>query len=166
MWNSADIVALILLLAGTVVGYRRRLSGELSGAVGMVAAFGAGLLARRPLGIFLLENSRMSPAAAQGAAFFLAIVLALLAMAAVRLLLRKIMRVAFEEPFDKTGGAVAGFMKTALFLAIVFLLANMTPYEGLHRLLGEPSFLGRIALRFTPELEEKIRAVSAGETDE
>jgi hypothetical protein len=57
-------------------------------------------------------------------------------------------------------------VKTALFLAIVFLLANMTPFETLHRLMGEPSFLGRIALRFTPELEEKIREVSAGETDE
>lgn len=161
MWSLVDTIAVVLVLFGTAIGLRRRLSGELAHVISMIVAVAVGFSVRRPLGEWLLENSRLSPAAAQVLALIGLIVLAALAMAAVRIVLRKAMRVVFEEHVDIIGGAVAGFVRAALFIAVVFLVMNMIPHEGLNRIFGETSFWGRIVNRYTPVLEEKIEEVAA-----
>ncbi len=161
MWSLVDTIAVALVLFGTVIGLQRRLSGELAHVISMIVALAVGLFARRPLGQWLLDHSRLSPAVAQVVALVGVIVLAALAMAAVRIVLRKAMRVVFEEEVDKIGGAVAGFVRAALFVAIVFLVMNMIPHDGVNRIFGESSFLGRIVSRYTPILEESIEEAAA-----
>ncbi len=157
MWTLVDTIAVVLLALGTAVGWRRRLSGELAHVLSLIVAVAVGLFASRPLGQWLLEHSRLSPGVAWVVAFLGVLILSALAMAATRALLRKTMRVVFEEEVDKYGGAVAGFVRAAVVLALVFLVVNMTANETLRRVFGERSFFGRLAIRYAPALEETVR---------
>ena len=145
-----DIVALLVIALGVVTGRARRFSGEIARLVGMVAAFAAGLLLRRPLGLWLLEHTRLDARAAHALAFVGTLVAAFLVLAFVHRMLQGLMRVVIEESLDKSLGMLAGMMRAALFVAIVFLAMNMVPHPGLNRLFGEDSFLGRIVQRYVP----------------
>lgn len=165
MWSLVDTIAVAFVALGAFIGFQRRLSGELAHLISMAVAVGIGLFARRPLGEWLLAHSRMSPGVAQGVALAGVVILSLLAMAAVRHVLHRAMRVVFEEHVDKTGGLLAGGLRAGLVAALVFLIMNLIPSDRLSRVFGESSFWGRLALRYTPALEEKIHEVAAEQDD-
>ncbi len=157
MLSLVDIAALLVIGLGVVTGRMRRFSGELARLVGTVAAFAAGMALRRPLGLWLLEHTRLEAQAAQAAAFVAALVGAFLVLAMVHRLLQGVMRVVIEEQMDKSIGMLAGLVRATLFVIIVFLVMNMVPHPGLNRHFGDASFLGRMVRRWTPFLEEAVR---------
>ena len=156
MFNMIDILAIIVLLLGILLGFRRRLSGELAHLISMVVAFLVGFFSYQPLGQWLLENSRLGPRAAQAAVFVFTIILASLAMVLVRTLLKRILSVVLEEETDKMAGGVAGFVKSVLLILIIFLFMNMIPHAYLNRVFGEESAIGRGVLTWMPKIEEKM----------
>jgi len=146
---------------GVLLGFRRRLSGELAHLISLIVAFVVGLLAYRPLGYWLLENSRLGSRAAHAAAFVATIVLASLAMVLVRTLIKRIVSVVIEEESDKMAGAVAGLVKSILIVLIIFLFMNMIPHEYINRIFGEESAIGRVVLKFMPRIEGKLEEMES-----
>ena len=161
MLSIVDIIAIVVVLIGILLGFRRRFSGELAHLVSIIVAFIVGLMTYRPLGYWLLENSRLGSRAAHAVAFVSTIVLASLVMVLIRTLLKRIISVVLEEETDKIAGVVAGFIKSTLFILIVFLFMNMIPHDYLNRIFGEESAIGRVVLRFMPRIEEKLEEMES-----
>jgi uncharacterized membrane protein required for colicin V production len=151
-----DIIALVLVVLGAIVGYRRRLSGELAHVVSIVAALLLGLFFHRPIGLWLSENTRLSEPGARAAAFIATTLVAAVTLILVRAVLRRVMRVVMEEEADKTAGCVAGAIRAAVVVLIVFIFMNMVPHDYLNKVFGERSVIGRMVLACMPSLREAI----------
>lgn len=159
--NIVDFVALIFIVIGAFIGYRRGLSGELAQLISMAAAFVLSLFLYHPLGSWLHENTQLydRPQLARALAYFATIVVATIAMVLLRFLLKRIMQVVIEREADKIGGVIAGLVRSIILVAIVLLLMNMWPHQYLNRLFGEESMLGTVVVRCMPSLHERVGSV-------
>lgn len=157
--NVIDVAALIIVAFSTLQGFRRGLSGELARLVSVVVAFSFGLYFYRPLGSWLVEHSRLTEQRAQALAFLAMVIAAVVVMIFLRFVLKHIMKIAFEKKVDKMGGCLAGFIRSSVFVIIVFLLLNMWPHDYLNRQFGEKSVIGNIVVKYMPALREQIEGV-------
>jgi uncharacterized membrane protein required for colicin V production len=146
-FNIVDLAVMVLLLLGLARGAMRGLSGELSGLISAGAALFAGWSLYRPIGDFLFNRSRLSEPAAHVVAFFAALVGGYLLMKVIGLILRSIMEFSFRGRIERVGGALAGFSRSAVVLAVILLLAGLWPSSSLHRLFAEESVAGRTVYR-------------------
>jgi uncharacterized membrane protein required for colicin V production len=154
--NVVDLIAVLFIIFSIYHGSRRGLSGEIAQLVSVVVAFVVGMLGHRPVADWIDLNTRIHGSAAAALSFVTIVVIAGIVMICLRSLLRKIMKVVFEEPFDKVAGSVAGFVRSALFTLIVFIAVNLTPHEYLNRLFGEESVIGTLTLKMMPMLQEEL----------
>ena len=154
--NLVDGIAVLVLLAGMALGLHRGLSGELARLLSVMAAFVVAWLAYRPLGLWLLEHTRLQDQAAQAVGFALAVVPALVGMVLLRLLLKPLIKVVFHGAVDKVGGIAAGFARSALLIAIVFMMVNTWPHEYLNEQFGEASLIGRLVLAYGPRVRRSL----------
>ena len=154
-FNVFDIAALIFIVVSTLHGCFRGLSGELAHLVSVVVAFIFGLYFYQPFGSWLLENTRLTDQPARALAFLTTILVALVAMILLRFVLRRIMRIVFEEKIDKVAGCFAGFIRSSVIVIIIFLVMNLWPNEYLNRRCGEESVIGGLLLKYVPSLREE-----------
>ena len=155
-FNAVDIVALIYLVIGVLVGVHRGLSEELARFISMVIAFGIALFAYRPVALWMIQHTRLEAPQARALAFLATVVGALIVMLLLRLALKRFMQFAFEEGTEKVGGGIAGFAGSAIAVVIVFLAVNLWPHEYLNRHFGKESLIGRLVVRYVPALREKV----------
>ena len=154
--NIVDYVAIGIVLLGILQGYHRRFSGELSHLISVIVAFIFGLFFYRPFGGWLIDHTRLTGQTATVVAFITTMIVCLIIMTIIRLSLRRIMRVVIEEEVDKTLGAIAGFLRVAVFVFIVFIIMNMWPNAYLNRIFGEKSFIGRTIVKLTPSFFDAL----------
>lgn len=152
--NIIDIIALVVIAVGVLRGYRHGLSGELAHVISVVVVFMLGLHFYGPLGVWLNEHSQVGEQAAHALAFVATLVAAGVAMILLRAVLKRIMRVVIADGADKLGGAVAGSLRAAVFVVIVFVLVNLWPHDYLNRAFGKQSMIGSCVLACMPELRE------------
>jgi len=154
--NAIDVVALILILVGTLIGWRRGLSGELAHVISIIVAFILSISLHYPIGMWLGEHTRLSDDAGRTLAFVLTITFSMLAMAMVRFLIKNILKVVIEKEADKLGGLIAGFVRSAVMIIMLFLIMNMWPHEYLNRKFGEESLIGSVVIRCMPSLQSAV----------
>lgn len=155
--NVTDIAALALMGIGAFIGYRRKLSGELAILLSVGAAFFVGLFFYEPLGVWLVNNTKLDVGASKVATYVFLVLAAGIMMVLLRILLEKIMNLVIGENADKLGGMIAGVAKSLFIVLIIYLAMNVIPYDYVNRKFGEESFIGRITLRFLPSLEEVLQ---------
>jgi len=153
--SLVDVLALSAVSLITLRGYLRGLSGELAQLVSAVAALALGVLFFGPVAAWCVAHTRLAPASARAAAFVVVIAAAVAALVLVRLALKRIMKVAFEERFDRAGGLVAGFVRACALVTLVLMVMNLWPHAYLNRKFGEESVLGTVLLRRMPFLREQ-----------
>ncbi|MDI6774615.1 MAG: CvpA family protein [Verrucomicrobiota bacterium] len=159
LFNAVDIGAVVLLILGVLLGFSRRLSGELTCLISVVAAFVVGLFLCRPLTDWFLALERLGPQPARVLAFLAALVVAGVLMILARLGLARAIRVVFSEQADRLLGALAGLVRSLVLIAVIFIVANLVPSEFLNRQFGEASAIGRVVRKFMPAIEEKLPAI-------
>ncbi|MFO7871392.1 MAG: CvpA family protein [Kiritimatiellia bacterium] len=152
--NPVDIAALILLVIGGLLGYRRRLSGELSRMISVVAAFILGVYFCGPVSVWLIGHTRLTENTARLVGFIVTLVSVVAVMVFLRILLKRIMMVAFEPVTDRAGGVLAGLVRTAVLILIVFYLMILCPSDYLNRKFGNESAIGTIVKRNSSVLDE------------
>ncbi len=151
-----DICAVVLIILGIFMGYRRRLSGELARLISMIVAFCLGTVIYQPIAIWMLEHSRLEGRGAQSVAFIATMIVSIIVMVIVRIFLKRIMRVVIEEESDKVCGAIAGGIRGSIFVIVLFLVANIVPHDYINYHFGEASYIGRTVSRCIPKLTEAI----------
>jgi uncharacterized membrane protein required for colicin V production len=154
--NALDIIALIVVALGTFQGFRRGLSGELAGLVSVVVAFLTGISLYGSFGTWLADNTRLNEDPAQAVAFVSTVLIAGIVLVLLRLVLRLVMKVVVEKKVDKVGGCIAGFVRSLVLVFTVFLMMNLWPHDYLNRHFGEKSLVGKVVVRCTPVLRERM----------
>ncbi len=163
VFNIVDIVAIAVIVLGALNGLRRKLSGELAATVGAVLALFFGLRAYHPVGEYIAGHTRLAdqPAVAFALTFIVTVVTTIIVMVLVRQMLKSVITVAVHnKKVDRIGGLFAGFVKSCILTAIVILAFNMWSHPYLNRVFGEESAIGRLVLRVTPELWERLQEVT------
>lgn len=155
-WNVIDLFALGTILLSTLIGYRRRLSGEIANLLSLAAVFFVGFIAYRPVGNWLLTYSRLDGRTADVVAYVLTTIVAIIIMVIIRLVLGSIMRIVIEEEVDKIGGVIAGMVRSFFLITIVFLVMNLVPHEYLNKKFGEESVIGRLVIKCMPSLNRAV----------
>ncbi|OVE75574.1 hypothetical protein BVX97_04090 [bacterium E08(2017)] len=163
-FNYADLVSLIVIAIGIFVGYRRKLSGEIAILISVAAALFVGFFFFEPLGVWLATNTDLGINGARIATYVFIILGSSVVMVVLRLVLGKVLKIVIGEEADKIGGAIAGFVRSSIFVLIIFLLMNIIPNENLNRVFGEGSFIGRQTLKILPSIEEVIEEQMDGES--
>jgi uncharacterized membrane protein required for colicin V production len=157
--NVLDIIALILVALGTFQGFRRGLSGELAGLVSVVIAFLIGITFYVPFGVWFAEHTRLDEESARVVAFVVTVLVAGALLVLLRLVLSLVMKVVVEKKVDKVGGCIAGFVRSLVLVLTVFLIMNLCPHEYLNMHFGEKSLVGRLVVKCTPVLREKVEGL-------
>jgi len=155
-FNYVDFAALALIGVGCIQGYFRGLSGELARLIGTVLAFMAGISLYKPVGEWILDNSRLEDQAAHAVAFIATILLCVVIMILLRLIVKKLIKVVFAEKFDKTVGIILGMLRMSVVVCIIFIGMNMIPHEYLNRHFGEESVIGNIVVQYVPTIRDTL----------
>ncbi len=162
--NLVDIVALGLIAIGGIQGFFRGLSGELARLIGVIVAFVAGVSLHGAVGEWILKNTRLMDQTAHAVAFIATVVLAVLIMLAIRLVVKRLIKVVFADGFDKTVGIVAGLARMSVVVCIIFLIMNLIPHDYLNRQFGERSAIGSVVVRYVPTVRETLERVADPES--
>lgn len=156
-FNIPDIIALAVLAIGTFIGYRRRLSGEVGRLIGITAAFIVGLFIYAPIVGWLVGYTRLDYGASRIAGYLFTIIAAVAVMVVARVTLGNLIKVVIAEETDRILGLVAGFVRSAVFVLIIFLAMNLVPHDYLNAKFGQESFIGRIVIRLMPALDDVMQ---------
>jgi uncharacterized membrane protein required for colicin V production len=155
--NTVDIIALVLLAVGAFQGLRRGLSGELARLVGVVIAFLAGVRFHEPVAAWCIEHTRLDYWPARTLAFTLTIAVGMAVMILVRLVLGRVIQIVIAEGLNRLGGILAGTVRSAVMILVVFLVVNMlTPDSFLGHAFGDDSAIGRVVRRYVPLVRDRL----------
>ncbi|MBN1672551.1 MAG: CvpA family protein [Kiritimatiellae bacterium] len=145
-FHILDFVAVAAVLIGLLQGLRRKLSREFSGTFRVILAFALTLALYGAFGRALIRHSRLDqhPQAAYGVSFLLLLAGTSLALRLAQLLLKRLMQVTFNTRIDRVGGAVAGGVRTAVYVIAVFLFMAIWPHPYLHEVFTEQSAFGHV----------------------
>ena len=149
-----DAVGLLALLIGALRGLIRGLSREFGDMVTALAAFAVALRFHGPFGEAVAARTRLDLPPARAIAFALLAVAAIVILAVCRLILRLFGQITFIPLVNRAGGLLAGLVRSAALLAVMFAVMNLWPHEYLNRTFGEESALGALLLRAVPALRE------------
>lgn len=155
--TPVDIGALAVIAFGTIQGFFRKLSGELPDLISVVVSLVAGIMICTPLAEWLNQTSRLDIIAARALAFIAVLVAATIAMLIIRFILSRIMKVIFEPTADRIGGMLAGAIRGATLVLIVFMSMNLVDHEYLNRKFGEESVIGQTVRRVAPLVKDMVR---------
>ena len=154
--NAVDIGALVILLLGAIIGFRRGLSGEIARFIGTIAAVGLGMYFYKPFGDWIATHTRIGEEKGETIAFVLLVVTVLLITLLIRFILRSIMKISFEGNLEKAGGCIAGFIRAVLLVLAIFITINMWPHEYLNRLFCKESLIGSLVVKYTPAIKKQM----------
>ncbi|OGV69764.1 MAG: hypothetical protein A2283_14510 [Lentisphaerae bacterium RIFOXYA12_FULL_48_11] len=154
--NAVDIGALAILILGTIIGFRRGLSGEIARFIGTIAAFALGIYYYRPLGFWIIDHTSLDEEITNVAAFILIAGSILLITLILRLILRSIMKISFEGNLEKGGGSLAGLVRAIILVLIIFIAMNMCRNDYLNRTFGKESIIGSVVIRYMPLIEKQV----------
>ena len=156
--GAVDVIALVVLMIGALVGFRRGLSAQIAGPLSLLLAMLFALYAYGPIRQ-AIHTSGWVPASTQSLAGIAGVVLAsLVVFMLLRWILSRGIRRLTENRGEHVGGALFGALRTALFILIIFLLMNVFPHAGLNRRFGEDSLIGRQVIRMTPAIRAEWEA--------
>lgn len=161
--NAVDIGALVILLLGTIIGFRRGLSGEIARFIGTIAALCLGIYFYKPFGAWIAGHTRIGEETANVIAFALMAGAVLLITLLVRLILRSIMKISFEGNLEKAGGCIAGFIRALILVLMVFMAMNMWPHEYLNRTFGRESVIGSLVVKYMPAIKKQVEKLPVKE---
>jgi uncharacterized membrane protein required for colicin V production len=161
MFTIMEVFAIVLVLWEFLWGLKRGLSGELARLIGTLTGLVAGLRFYQTVGRLLSDNTRLSedPELALAVAFLLIVACVALLFLILRLILRLLMAVKFNDRIDRSGGGVAGLLRGALMAFLCVYAVGLWPHEDLRNLVRKQSIVGRTVFQYAPPAIEKLNAV-------
>jgi len=161
MFTVVEVGALVLVLWEFLWGLKRGLSGELSRLISTLIVLVAGLRFYQTLGRLLADNTRLSenPELALAVAFLLIVVCCTLLFLVLRLILRLLMSVKFNDKIDRSGGGIAGLLRGVLMALLCVYAIGLWPHEYLRNVVRRQSIVGRAVFQYAPPVIAKLNAI-------
>lgn len=156
-----DMAVVVIVLWELFMGMRRGLSGELFRLIGTCIVFAVGLTFYEGFGKTIAAHSRLAENQdmAMALAFLLIILAAALCVFFLRLILGLLVKVKFNDSFDRPAGGAAGFLRGCLLAALLLFAAGLWPNNDLQPLITADSYVGRMVFKLAPRVNEKIHSV-------
>jgi uncharacterized membrane protein required for colicin V production len=163
--NIVDAAAILLILGGALLGLRRGLSGEIVGLFCTLAAFAVSFIFLGENTGWLREHSKVDERTAVDLAFFGVFIGLWVITFLPRILLRNVMKVMFDPPaLERTGGLIAGLVKSTLFIFILFISLGLARHDSVRTLFSETSRVGRWLEPCRPYVEKRAGAIGIRKT--
>lgn len=161
MFMVVEAGALVLVLWEFLWGLKRGLSGELSRLISTAVVLTAGLRFYQTVGRLLADNTRLSedPELALAVAFLLIVVCCALLFLILRLILRLIMTIKFNDKIDRSGGGVVGLLRGVLMALLCVYAIGLWPHEYLRNVVRKQSIIGQTVFRYAPLAIAKLNAI-------
>lgn len=161
MFTVVEIGAIALMLWELLWGLKRGLSGELSRLITTAIVLVAGLRFYQTLGNLLIQNTRLSEnhELAMAVAFLLIVVCLGALFLILRLVLRLIMTVKFNDKIDRPGGGLVGILRGGLMVVVCVYAIGLWPHEYLRDLVRNQSVIGRTIFKYAPAVVEKLNTI-------
>jgi len=161
MFTLVEAGALVIVLWEFLWGLKRGLSGEFARLISTVVALTAGLRFYQSVGRLLTDNTRLAedPELALAVAFLLIVACFALLFLVVRLVLRLLMSVKFNEKIDRSGGGIAGLLRGALMALLCVYAVGLWPHEYLRDVVRKQSVFGRAVFQYAPPVIAKLNAI-------
>jgi uncharacterized membrane protein required for colicin V production len=154
--NLADIIALIAVLIGIVVGFRQGLTAQMAMLLMALSVWAALVNGFVPCRDWFVTHFTMPLDLARIAALICLIVIPLLIIALLYSVLRYVMKLTFTTWIDRIGGALAGGITAAGIALLIFILLNTLPPEKRPELTGEKSWIYRQVAGMETQIIERI----------
>jgi uncharacterized membrane protein required for colicin V production len=160
-FTVVELGAIVLVLWELLWGLKRGFAGELSRLISTTIALVAGLRFHQTVGRLLVDNTRLSedPELALAVAFLLIVACVALLFIVLRLILRLLMTVKFNDKIDRSGGGVAGLLRGMLMALLCVYAIGLWPHEYLQNMVRKQSSVGRMVFRYAPTVIGKLNAI-------
>ena len=157
-FNALDLTALGLIFVELLLGMRRGMSGEFFRFLGSGAVLLAALKFYRPLGLWLVDHSRMAdnPAMATALGFTLLTLGGEAVLLGLRLLLNLLMKITFNEKIDRPGGAMIGMFRGLLLVIMLVFAGGLWPQDFMQSFFVQQSMVGRTIFEYAHAAVDKL----------
>jgi uncharacterized membrane protein required for colicin V production len=142
-FNAADLIAVIFVLVGVAVGFKRGLIGQMAPVVGLIVLAAAVRFGYAPCREWLTAHLNHDPAVLRFGALAIVIGVPLVVMLLLRKILGELVKLPIISGIDRLGGAIAGFIAATLFVLVIFLVLGLLPPRYQSRVMTEGSWIGR-----------------------
>jgi membrane protein required for colicin V production len=123
--NWVDIVVALILLFFFVAGARKGFIREVTGLIGIIAAFILGITGAPIWSQILVDRLKFPPSLATLVAFLLIFILAFILIRALGNLLFKVVRSTPLDALDRLGGSLVGILKGAFIISLVLIFLGL-----------------------------------------
>ena len=141
-----DILFLVVLIFGGVVGLLRGLSHELAMLIGMIVAVAVTFLLYRPLSDWICAHVSVNEEIVRLISVVALVAAALAGMKLLRAGLGLLMTFSFKGPVERVGGVLAGILRRGAVFLVLLLAASFVPWNWLQRPVMYDSQVGQLIL--------------------
>lgn len=161
MFTVVEVGALVIVLWELMWGLKRGLSGELARLISTAIVLTAGLRFYQTLGKLLIQNTRLSEnhELAMAVAFLLIVTCLGVLCLILRLILRLLMTVKFNDKIDRPGGGLVGILRGGLMVILCVFAAGLWPHEYIRDMVCNQSIIGRTVSKYAPPVIEKLNTI-------
>jgi len=128
--NWVDIVVALVLLFFVIAGARKGFIREITGLMGIMAAFLVGITGAPIWSDILIDRLKFPPSLATLVAFILIFILVFILIRALGNLLFKMVRATPLDVLDRLGGSFIGVLKGALIISLILIFLGLFTLPG------------------------------------
>ncbi len=156
-FNSADIVALIIILISMGVGFKHGLSAQMALLLMALSVWAALVNGLEPCQSWLAARFALSADTARIVSMIILTAVPILTVTLLYTFLRFVLKITFTTWVDRIGGAIAGGLTAAGIIILVFLLIECLPAERQPAMIGQQSWIMREVVGTQTQLVQSIR---------
>lgn len=154
--HLVDYLFLGFVLIGMIRGLIRGLSKELMILLSLGIIVWASGRWYGDLSSAIQRGGQLSAGACDLVAYGVLVFALFLVFLVLRLMLRPLVKLAFNKPLERIGGAVIGGLEAALTAAAALIALSLIPDEGLHNVITKDSRIGaRLTVAF-PKVYDRV----------
>jgi uncharacterized membrane protein required for colicin V production len=163
-FTIADVIGIVVILIGVIMGFRQGLSGQMAMVLSALSVTAALVNGFTPTRDWLVSQFAMPAELARLATLILLVVIPILTIMMLYALLRYMLKITFTTWVDRIGGAIAGGLTTAGLVLLVFVIFNVLPEDHRPVAIGQQSWIAREVLGAENDLIKKLTSrVETGE---
>ncbi|MEI6516979.1 MAG: CvpA family protein [bacterium] len=155
-FNSADIIALIIILISMGAGFKHGLSAQMALLLMALSAWTALVNGLDPCQHWLAARYAMPADYARIISMIILIAVPILVITLLYTFLRYVLKITFTTWVDRIGGAIAGGLTAAGIITLVFLLIECLPPERRPAMIGPQSWIMREVVGTQTQLVQSI----------
>lgn len=148
--NWVDVLTAILLFRTSYIGGRTGLSVEIYRIVGVLAGLYISMRFYSPLGTWINAGLSLPQELVDGISFLILILLCMLSLKLVGVGFTKVVKLAFADKIDKWGGFLAGLLRGAVLLSLLFAFFGIIQVDYLVKSVEERSLTGPYLQKLVP----------------